>query len=115
MNRHTDKLTAKAKQCKVTPTNDRGRFEVKSPSGKTYSVWMLSEGNGNETACCCKWSEYHPNRVCAHKLAVILWLEQSGRRWASFWANEEDAQRQHRHTERVQDVFMTTRRAAWAG
>lgn len=112
MERHTDKLSAKAKECEVRPTAYKGEFAVKSPSGSEYTVTMLAAGNHNECGCTCKWSEYHPTKVCAHRLAVILWLEASGRRWASFWATEGEAKRQHRHTERVQDVYMTTRARA---
>ena len=111
MKRHPKKLTKKAKNCEVTPTRYRGTFTVESPSGSTYYVRMLSAGNGNEMHCGCKWGKIYPNRACAHKVAVILWLEASGRKWASFWATKEDAQRQHRHRERVGDLWLTTRKA----
>lgn len=114
MQRHTKKLMKKARACKVSLTQHTGLFSVKSPSGSEYFVEYLAEGNKDLhiLRCGCKWCEYHQDRVCAHKLAVELWCAESGFETISAWSTHQDAKRQHRHIERVQDVFVTYRKAA---
>jgi hypothetical protein len=112
MKRHAKSLQSKAKRCQVTPLAQRGKFQVKSTSGSTYTITALSNGG---FVCCCEWSKYHDTsrRPCTHVLAVELYLQNAGARAASFWADADDAGRQHNTTERVgRGLWMTTRKAA---
>lgn len=110
MNRNAKGLQKKAKKHQVSPKG-HGRFAVTSASsGNTYTVVALQNGG---FACCCDWAQYHDTsrRPCSHTLAVIEWLEQAGNRSTSVWASEDDAHRQHRHTEQVgYGLWMTTRK-----
>lgn len=111
MQRNAKRLQEKAKKCKVTPSQDKGKFTVESPSGTTYTVTALADAS---FVCVCEWSKYRNSRTqpCAHCLAVETWLQNAGGRAVSFWANTEDAARQKHHTERVgRGLLMTTRRA----
>lgn len=111
MQRHAKSLQKKATKCTVTPTSHKGKFDVLSPSGSTYTITALSNGG---FVCGCTWSQYHDTsrRPCTHVLAVELYLQNAGARTASFWADADDAGRQHNKTERVgRGLWMTTRKA----
>lgn len=114
MKRNAKSLQSKSRRHEVTPTTERGLFRVTSAtSGNTYSVRALSD---NSFRCACDWAKYHPSRPCSHTLAVLSYLEVAGRRALSFWASEEDAERQHKPTERVSvGLWATSRRAYKVG
>lgn len=116
MQRHPDKLIAKAKLCTVYVTSHQGVFEVISPTidketGEPTAYYVEQFAGGDDKSsfwrCGCKWCSYHPTKTCAHKLAVQLWLAHAGNQYMSAWANESDAKRQHRVTERSEDVYIT--------
>jgi len=118
MQRHPDKLIAKAKQCDVYVTTHFGVFEVVSPTidrdtGERTKYYVRQYTTGSEKVshwrCGCKWCSYHPTKTCAHKLAVQLWLAEAGNQYMSAWAGKEDAKRQHRRTVRSDDVYLTYR------
>ena len=105
MRRHAKRMQKKAAKIQVKETATPGVFEVLSTSGKSYRV--------SPSHCTCKWAEYHPDRVCSHRLAVTAFIEEreAGRR-LSFWADPGAAHRQHRPTSQVADVWATSRAAA---
>lgn len=113
--RHADKLIAKAKQCKVVHV-DSGpdAYEVTSPSGSVYRVVYIDRINAYR--CNCKWGQHNDSGLfpCSHTLAAKLFREEQelGRR-VSVWTSKEDAERQHRTTERfgVDGLIVTMRPA----
>ena len=110
MKRHAKTLQAKAKENEVTYLG-RGKWNVKSAtSDNDYMVTALREGY----TCTCQWKSYPNNRFrpCSHTMSVMAWQEQQDGRRASFWANEEDARRQHHTKTRIGlGLRMTTRKA----
>lgn len=110
MKRHAKSLQEKSKLHTVTPSNERGLFNVTSgTSGEPYSVRALTDGTYR---CNCDWGKRRGPRPCSHTMAVMAWLEKAGRRALSFWASEADAERQHKPVERVGlGLWATSRRA----
>ncbi len=114
MQRHPEKLVAKAKKCKAYLSDVPGIIEIESPSGSTYFVRIgasPSDERSVDYICGCKWNEYHPGKMCSHKIAAEMFLANSCAEYVSFWSEKIDALRQHRIIVRVQDLFMTVRRA----
>lgn len=111
MKRHAKSLQSKAKKHQVQP--GRGSWLVTSArSGKGYRIWQRRNG-GFE--CSCPWGDYHDTSKdpCSHVLALEEWLEVAGNRNLSFWATEEEAQRQRRPVRLVGNgIWATSRRAA---
>lgn len=108
MNRQAKNLQAKAKKNQVAHIS-QGRYTVTSAtSGKEYPVQEKRGGH----SCSCRWAKYHDTRInpCTHVLAVEEWLAQASGRSLSFWANDEDAKRQHRPTELVGVGLLATAR-----
>jgi hypothetical protein len=111
MDRQAKQLQAKAKKNEVALGSGPGEFLVtSSTSGKTYRVREVAGG----FVCCCKWASYRDTRKhpCTHVLAVEEWLEQASGRRLSFWADKQDAQRQHRPTSSVGVGLLATSRGA---
>jgi len=113
MNRHPEKLVAKAKRCKVAFSQTTANvIEVKSPSGGEYNVkvfWV--DERAVEYACdcdfCAKWG--NQDRMCCHKIAAEMALSNVASEYVSFWADVVDALRQHRIIVQAQDLLLTVR------
>lgn len=106
-------LSKKAKSHEVTRITDR-TFQVKSSSGRQYTVRPLRNMHG--ATCDCKWGQYRSYRSgyqsgCSHVQAVMSWIEGQRKRTISAWGNLEDAQRQHRQMVDIRDgVILTIRK-----
>ena len=115
MNRHPEKLVAKAKKCEVFFTTTRPDvMVVKSPSGAKYFVRLMVSGSDEkhvEMMCNCDFCfKYgNQNRACAHKIAVERKLSRDFGQYTSFWAKHDDAKRQHRIIVELQDLYVTVR------
>lgn len=100
MKRNAKAIQEKASKCKVYITRDPRKFDVLSPSGETYTVTAMTSGGFR---CVCEWAGWYDTeyRPCAHASAVDNWLAEAAGRKLALWASPEDAERQHRPTERV--------------
>lgn len=109
--RNAKTIQAKASKCVVTESHLRDTFNVKSPSGETYSV-TVREGFAY---CGCEWGGYRPAEDkrcgCSHGQAALDYVERKtvGRK-LSVWTDEQDAARQHRPTRHVGDGTIVTSR-----
>jgi hypothetical protein len=108
MIRHVKVMQAKARLCRVEKIGGAvDQYAVRSPTGKMYAVTeMVYRGSDFEAVCTCDWSQYHPDRMCSHKMAALEF--KLGRR-VSFWRTLGDAMRQHRKRLSTQDVWATVR------
>ena len=113
--KNAKKVLEKAKQCKVEEVWP-GMFEVKSPSGETYTV-QLSTGVYFGGTCTCKWGQFRdPHDMhrsgCAHVQAAVLYkVREKTTRSVSAWPTMEDTYRQHRPWLYLGDgVFYTLRK-----
>lgn len=108
--RNAKPIQTKAADCVVTESHLQDTFNVKSPSGETYSV-TVREGNAY---CGCEWGSYRPGSDkrcgCSHGQAALNYVEQKNGRKLSVWTDETDAKRQHRPTRHVGDGTIVTSR-----
>ena len=120
MDRHPEKLVAKAKQCEVFFTTTRPDvMVVVSPTvdpetgeRNKYFVRLMTAGTDErhvEMMCSCDFCMKYGNqdRACSHKVAVERKLDRDFGQYASFWADREDAKRQHRIIVELQDLYVT--------
>lgn len=98
------KLQKKAKFLSVFRVSECHYRVTSGTSTKVYDVRLYTDG----ASCSCQWGEHkrsYEQACCSHVMAARKSVEN-----ASFWANEEDAKRQHRTITDVGDgVLMTTR------
>jgi len=110
MTRQAKSLQKKAKMNEVDPVGN-GKFWVTSAtSGKRYLVSELANGG---FICVCDWGKWHRTDLnpCSHVLAVEEYLEVAGGRSLSFWADREEASRQHRPVRYMGRGLLATSRA----
>lgn len=107
MQRHAKDLQTKSRTHQVLPHRN-GTFKVYSgTSGEAHIVRALTP---NWFGCDCEWSKYHKYEDCSHTLAVREFLANAAGNTLSFWHTEEDANRQHRHTENLGFGLWSTER-----
>lgn len=106
-------IQEKSRTHAITKIDDL-RYKVKSgASGQEYIVTLDTKSDGG--SCTCDWAKYRPSidgrSGCSHVNAVINeWLRENRGRYASVWASQEDADRQHRPSFEIGDgVTLTTR------
>ena len=108
--RNVQRLLAKAKACTVQQVGGAA-FTVGSPSGSDYTVQVKPpHWNVLRHDCHCAWRERHPDKTCAHILAVELLLAQRENVHLSVWFRKVDALRQHRAIRVLGDLYITVRR-----
>jgi len=92
-----------------------GRYRVISGgSKKEYIVNVFDKG----ASCNCDWAtkrvetlvENQGATACSHTIAVFEFIAQGMGKRVSTWATEEEAEKQHRHTENLVDGVVITMR-----
>lgn len=105
------RLQRESRMLEVTPLSDTAAaYQVRSASQPDRSYFVLIDPATLSGQCTCPWAHYGGVN-CKHVLAVLR-KHYASQGEISFWANPQDAVRQHRPIIAGEHLYATVRRAA---
>lgn len=98
-----------SRRLRVVPINaEKGLYHVSSSQNSQMFYEVQLDQHNLRGSCSCAWAQ-HGGINCKHVLAALQ-SAYADMGQLSFWANEEEAERQHRRIHEGQQLFATVRR-----